>query len=318
MGSLNLRAELNNIASLSNVAIHLEAILLTIYIKKRKPDKEIIDLVCRKARMRVQKEFSHPHELKLPEGWTLRRVNARLKTRGVAGTQLLPWSALFHMGIFWDPILQLPYYPGSTVKGAVHGLFFNPELVAEAVKRAINREVSRIEALAEALVILGVSGWEQDVVKLLENLDLRPEELKELEEEVRRKLKVRLGIDLPSDVKEWKWSGSVIFFDAYPNSLGEGGWLLVPEVLTPHYREEEGKGGPNFAEHRTSPTPLMFLAVERGVQFIFQLAGKSSEELNVAEELLKIALTKIGVGAKTTSGYNIFEIAERQAIRRLE
>jgi len=276
---------------------------------------ETIKLACTKARMRVQRLSPQlTHELELPKGWILRKVWARLKTRGLMGTQLLPWSALFDIGIFWDPILQLPYYPGSTVKGAVHGLFFSPELVVEAVKEALKEEVSAVEALAKSLVVLGVSNWEEDVVKPLKSSGLKHEELEELKRKVKEEVKARLRVDLLLDVGEWRWRGSVIFFDAYPDSLGENGWLLVPETITPHYKEEvkEGKMYPEFAEHRVSPTPLTFLAVERGVRFTFPLAGRSNEELDIAEELLKTALTNIGIGAKTTSGYNIFEFEEKK------
>ncbi|MCX8205287.1 MAG: type III-B CRISPR module RAMP protein Cmr6 [Candidatus Nezhaarchaeota archaeon] len=266
-------------------------------------ERQTLELACIRVMEAPKRVARLPREIKLPDGWILKEVKARLRSRGLMGTRTLPWSALFDMGIFWDCVLQLPYYPGSTVKGAVHGLFFDPDLVVEAVGKALGSSIPVHEALARALLVLGVSDWISDVVRPLRSLGWEEDDLKKLEDEVRSivdRRREELAMRLPEKVGEWRWSGLVIFFDAYPEGVGEGGWLIVPETIAPHYVGEEPK------EHKVRPIPLGFLAVERGVQFIFPLAGRFSEDLGVAEELLKEALG-IGIGAKTMSGYNVFE-----------
>jgi len=236
----------------------------------------------------------------LPSPWKLKEIRAKLITRGLVGAQLLPWKAVFGMGMFWDPVLQLPYYPASSVKGAVHGLLFCPELVREAVGRALGRDFGLEEALARALVLFGVSNWKEDVASILENKDIN---LDELAEGVKRVMDER-GAALPDDRDQWVWSGTVIFFDAYPTESGYDGWLLIPEVITPHYKEEPKKLG----EHEVKPVPVQWLAVERGAVFTFPLASINDEDLGIAGELLTTSLKTIGIGAKTMSGYNLFEV----------
>lgn len=149
----------------------------------------------------------------------------------------------------------------------------------------------------------------------LRELGWGDEKLGKLKGAVRKLVEGRLGLQLPEDEGRWGWAGSVVFFDAYPDGAGKGGLLLVPEVITPHYREEESKGEIEFAEHRASPTPIQFLAIERDAHFIFPIAGRSDEELRVAGELLKAALEEVGIGAKTTSGYNIFSCVSVESVR---
>ena len=56
-----------------------------------------------------------------------------------------------------------------------------------------------------------------------------------------------------------------------------------------------------------SPTPIFFLAVEKRTKFRFALASKNENLIEKAKELLKEALDKIGIGAKTSAGYGYFE-----------
>lgn len=292
----------------ANTSLHLGAFfLLRSYLEesmeKLKAKRSALELTCLKLKRMVQEgNVRWPKIPSLPRGWKVEEVKAKLVTRGIAGVQVPPWTAIFDVGMFWDPLYQLPYYPGSTVKGAVHGLFFEPALVMDAVREALGKDVDEVRALAKAVVLLGVSDWEMDVEKVVKGV--KGANLDKLKESVKKELEER-GINLAPN--EGGWSGFVAFFDAYPEGPGNDGWLLVPEIITPHYTEAVEEGEIRFAEHKAKPVPVTFLVVERGTTFAFPIAGRNDEDLKIAKSLLKKALTEVGIGAKTTSGYNLFK-----------
>ena len=106
--------------------------------------------------------------------------------------------------------------------------------------------------------------------------------------------------------------GSIIVFDALPVDSVK----LYTEVMTPH------DGGWRIAPKPTesdapsdwkSPTPIPFLAVEKGATFQFALAarpGAKSDDLEKAYEYLDLALEWIGIGAKTAVGFGRFKSKE--------
>jgi CRISPR-associated protein Cmr6 len=98
--------------------------------------------------------------------------------------------------------------------------------------------------------------------------------------------------------------GKVIFFDAYPVEDIE----LKIDVMTPHYLEYYSKGQP--PADWQNPVPIEFLTVEN-TKFEFYLASINKDDsdkhlLNKARKLLLEALTKYGIGAKTSLGYGLF------------
>ncbi|RMF58778.1 MAG: type III-B CRISPR module RAMP protein Cmr6 [Calditrichaeota bacterium] len=109
--------------------------------------------------------------------------------------------------------------------------------------------------------------------------------------------------------------GFVVFHDAFPTTSPQ----IVPDVMNPHYgpyySDEEGKIPP--ADYH-SPVPVTFLTVQN-TTFRFwlslqdrsgQLQGSSNIEkvLSTAEEWLKKAISKFGIGAKTSVGYGYMNI----------
>ncbi len=104
--------------------------------------------------------------------------------------------------------------------------------------------------------------------------------------------------------------GDVVFFDAYPIAPGENGLLLVPEVITPMYRDSP-------QEHRARPVPLKFVCVNKGVKFWIITAvrlgaalkySQAKEVLQTLEKYIAYTLERIGVGAKTSLGYSKFSV----------
>lgn len=102
--------------------------------------------------------------------------------------------------------------------------------------------------------------------------------------------------------------GNVIFIDAFPLKTPE----LKVDVMTPHYgdyySDDENKIPP--ADNQ-NPTPIKFLTVKEGTEFVFRALVKETD-VEKTIKALKRALTEEGVGAKTALGYGMFEIIEEK------
>jgi len=100
-----------------------------------------------------------------------------------------------------------------------------------------------------------------------------------------------------------KQEGSVIFFDAFPTPEQiKDKPVLELDIMNPHYQPYYQYGEPPGDWH--PPNPIFFLTVPEGFEFTFAVASRDSDDLaEKAEKLLKEALQKFGVGAKTSLGY---------------
>jgi CRISPR-associated protein Cmr6 len=98
-------------------------------------------------------------------------------------------------------------------------------------------------------------------------------------------------------------SGLVSFHDAWwvPGSADTP---LVEEVVTTHHLDYYGQEGRVPASDTDSPIPNAQLAV-RG-RFLFVLEGQPAW-LDLAEQMLLAALSDQGIGAKTRTGYGLFD-----------
>ncbi len=103
--------------------------------------------------------------------------------------------------------------------------------------------------------------------------------------------------------------GCAIFLDAYPQKIPE----LEIDIMNPHYAKYYQNETPpaDYLE----PTPIKFLTVAKGTMFIFRaLVPKdcsSKEKENLKKEIFNVyedALTKEGLGAKTSLGYGRFRV----------
>ena len=145
---------------------------------------------------------------------------------------------IFEVGLSWDPLLNLPYIPASSLKGAFR---------------------SYVE---------------------MERPDLIP----------------LLG------TKEE--ASSIVFLNSYP--VGSRFNLLVPEVTTPIYREQEGK----IRETEAEPSPITYLAINKDVAFRI-IVGVKLNGKAVYDQLRYLLqdMLKRGVGAKTLLGYGVMELS---------
>lgn len=103
-------------------------------------------------------------------------------------------------------------------------------------------------------------------------------------------------------------AGRVVFHDAWP--------VVVPklqiDLLASHHPDYyAGKGAPGDWE---GPKMVSFLTVEEGSRFIFAISGLSPDEdpaiLAQAREWLDAALTHLGAGSKTNTGFGYFDTSE--------
>jgi CRISPR type III-B/RAMP module RAMP protein Cmr6 len=106
------------------------------------------------------------------------------------------------------------------------------------------------------------------------------------------------------------WAGKVDFLDGIPLEAG----CLEQEVMSPHHPDYyQGKSPiPHDCE---DPIPLPFLRIKPGARFEIALVARGNlgdedakSALRDAEKYLLQGLSDMGLGAKTSSGYGLFEI----------
>lgn len=101
--------------------------------------------------------------------------------------------------------------------------------------------------------------------------------------------------------------GSVIFFDALPYGMIN----LQTDIITPHYSPYYSKG--ECPGDWSNPTPIPFLTVDKNQKFIFFIAPRKKEDVKdcrKAIEWLEAAITTLGAGAKTATGYGRFTLSK--------
>ena len=96
-------------------------------------------------------------------------------------------------------------------------------------------------------------------------------------------------------------AGQFMFFDALPDQPP----VLLCDIMTPHYSDWFSKKENAVPADWHDPIPIPFLAVKEA-KFIFAIAPRTSAlagELNEVFSALNNALTWLGAGAKTATGY---------------
>jgi len=222
-------------------------------------------------------------------GYRVVVVEARLRSRGLVGAGGGPLATVFEVGLSWDLLLDLPYVPGSSFKGAVSAF-------AEALAGC-----SRAER-----------GCSEDKLKALQLL---------FGDAARRR-----------DTGSEAIAGALLFLDAYPVAPGRRGALVVPAVITPHYHRG---GEPTRYEYEARPVPVQHVVLAPGTVFQFIAALPEDKVEDVAQALASLGINTSsgsaeigvaalitsalasGIGARTTKGYGVFELATARAIRPL-
>jgi CRISPR type III-B/RAMP module RAMP protein Cmr6 len=112
------------------------------------------------------------------------------------------------------------------------------------------------------------------------------------------------------------WAGKVDFLDGIPLEAG----CLQQEVMSPHHASYyQGKSPiPHDCE---DPIPLPFLRIKPGARFEIALVARGNlgdedakSALRDAEKYLLQGLEEMGLGAKTSSGYGLFQRAASASV----
>jgi CRISPR-associated protein Cmr6 len=85
--------------------------------------------------------------------------------------------------------------------------------------------------------------------------------------------------------------------------------LFAIEVMTPHFRQYYESGGKEAPHDADDPNPITYIAVNAGIAFAFAIGrrhGTANSPLVDARDLLRQALSLMGIGAKTAAGYGVF------------
>jgi len=200
------------------------------------------DVICQRTRRMlhiIEQVYRHT-------GYEAITFEARLEERGLFGASQ-PFGIIpFEVGLEFDPYLNTPIVPGSSVKGAVRSTWRS--LFGEDEKEAEN-------------YMFGST----------------------------------------------KRSGACIFHDGYPIEAGRNGYLLYPDVLTPHYMKE---GRDILKENEAKPSPVVYLTVAPETVFKFVIAMPKDDGRRLRDMFRKAVLEalRLGIGGKTSIGYGRFSL----------
>lgn len=174
-------------------------------------------------------------------------LEARLTYKGLVGASSSFGQPAFKVGLSFDPLLNVPYIPGPSIKGAVKAASILKKVLPDKLLGEIfgNGSIGRLD-----------------------------------------------------------------FSDAYPVERGAKGYILIPDVLTPHYSK---RGEDVLKEDQVVPTPIPFLSIAPTTKFRFLIVDRAQKaDQPFLETLLKAVAVafSLGVGAKTALGYGAFELVK--------
>jgi len=214
-------------------------------------------------------------------------VTAKVRSTITAGRGFM--DMITEYGLFWDPVLDLPYIPASELKGAVRSLV----LKASALK-------AKKEGFQVSLDLFGKARGKV----LSENKDAD-------EYEVFSKI---LENNFVVGERE-EHAGELVFTDAYPVQADNLPVELM--VITPHYTSNVKQ------EYEVKPTPLRYLGISRktslkfavgvtkdGIDVLRDIASKLDLKVQ-PDQLLKSMINDalaIGIGRRTSKGMGRMEI----------
>lgn len=131
----------------------------------------------------------------------------------------------------------------------------------------------------------------------------------------------------PSAASDLRARGEVVVYDAFPAAWPR----LEVDVLTPHYQDYYGDDAerPRIPPGDwQDPTPVAFPTVAPGTELVFWLGPSrgalrrgdagGDETLDRLTRLLRTTLRRTGIGAKTSTGYGLFDKTAPAAPRPVE
>jgi len=97
-------------------------------------------------------------------------------------------------------------------------------------------------------------------------------------------------------------AGAVVFYDAWYVPSSAGGAPFHRDVITVHHPAYYGSGEVAPTDF-DDPTPVPFLVIKPGAQFLCVLDAPNRQWADFAHKMLLWGLENLGVGAKTNAGY---------------
>jgi CRISPR-associated protein Cmr6 len=255
--------------------------------KEPKPDRAAFQKAC--AALAKLSE--------LVRAWRARRTNwlrvlgERARTLIVeAKTPCVLWLAAptpLELGFCLHHTYGLPYLPGTGLKG----------LARAAMRRSI-LGVTQVEwANASTDELAGLTAKRKD----------EPKEQPDPETPIK---------ELFGEGGDKGWAGKVDFLDGIPLEAG----CLEQEVMSPHHASYY-QGESQFPHDCEDPIPLPFLRIKPGARFEIALVARGNlgdedakSALRDAEKYLLQGLEEMGLGAKTSSGYGLFQRAASASV----
>lgn len=210
---------------------------------------------------RVNEKMNEIKRVIESNGYEVIGITAKTSSRLIIGTsEEMFGKFIFEVGLMWDPYMNLPYIPGSSLKGAFRAYL---TLAKDEIKKSHGIEIND-----------------------------------------------KIINDILGDLYHVSY---IVFCDAYPVDCEST--LLIPEVTTPIYHEQEGR----ISEVEAQPVPITYPAINKGVKFRIIIGIKKKEyvpeEYRKALDIIKSKLLSFikdvlrwGIGAKTMLGYGILEL----------
>ncbi len=230
--------------------------------------------------------FEKLDKLEPPAGLTKVVGTYRTRTRLLVGSGLSAWEISLVRTLY---PFTVPWVPGSSLKGIMEWV-----ALGQLVERGFTpRQLVVDDSLAKIV----------DKDGKLEIWRYKELALKEMKEPL-RKVAELFGTK--------KFRGRLIALGGFP--IPQNKSLLTLDVLTPHYNRYYESGGSVPPHEFMDPVPVRFLAVKEGVIFKFVLLVPEREADRVSQ-YLDTALTREGVGGKTSAGYGVFETVALQKTR---
>jgi len=253
--------------------------------------KEALEYIIKKADLPINEVNQMLREIKealLACNYNVKQVKIRALSRVLVGSSETFGEIPFEVGVYFDPIINSPYMPGSTIKGAVRSATFNLLYRGKFEENKRRMDIENARRAAENFA----------------------------EENCRRIFGGLLGKD--------QSAGLVGFTDAYPIRKGDHGLLFYPDVITPHYKDDvrtelEVKPIPIIYLTIAPGTEFQFFMFYKRRRGIRELTNNDLLDLptrwqmGIVDRGLLYAFIR-GVGAKTALGYSRFEILSYEEV----
>ena len=251
----------------------------------------------------VESSLNEMESALLSNGYRVKRCDVKSEWRAVVGSSEPELQIPFEVGLFWDPVFNVPFIPGTSIKGAVRSAF--EELLSrDLASRGETEEVIREVVRREAERVFGAPGESAGLVGFTDAYPVSYE-----------------GLLLEPDVVTPHYPGKRDELEAQP----------VPNVFVTIARGVTfrffvfyvpGRGIPGRREVREGLRFAERLGQDSGRcdMFLGNLAEhwKETLELSVVPLLDRAILYAFakGVGAKTSVGYSRFTVVRYEECGR--